>query len=186
MLEYKLTNITKWPGVTKGKHKHGFIVAIGRKSLHVGQHMTVPQMTEGIETLQKRKYLKVEAIENRQVLVRQQIEETEAEHQKDLEDQKSKLLKEQKVKADEEKARQAKALDDAKNVSKTSQPASSLDKAAMKEAAKVESQTKATVSAGEGEDPTGDLEEPQFEGGKEPNFMVRAGQNKGGNKGKNS
>jgi hypothetical protein len=178
-LEYKLTNITKWPNVKKGKHRLGFIININRKSLHVGQHMVVPQINEGIENLQKRKFLKVEPIQNRHVLVREQIAETDKQHDQELEELKKAAIQEEKDAVKLAKSNKEKELEDAKNVSKNSEATSSLDKDALRENVKQNMPENNTrVSGGEGgEDPTSDLEEPTFADG-EPNFMVRAGGNK--------
>ena len=174
--EYKLTNITKWPGVLKGKHKHGFIIAIGRKNLHVGKSLVVPELTEAIEGMQAKKWLKVESITDRHVLVKEQVEKTEAQNQKDLEALKSQQEQVAAKKVQEIKEQKDKEIKEFEKTLKSPEPAHSLDKEALKAAAAGgKAASNAVVSDGEqeGNDPLDDLETPVDPNG-EPNFVVKA------------
>lgn len=179
---YKVTNTTKWAGVSKGKHKKGFIIAINRKNVHVGRHMVFQDLNEGLEALQQKKYIKIEVLKDRHVTIGEKIREQEKANEADRKAAAERAIKAVKDDGTAAKLRKDLELKALKITSVESKPASSLDKDALKRAAKESfAQNTASVSGdGEGSstDPLADVEKANYTDGKEPNFIVKAGKNK--------
>ena len=181
-VQYKVTNVTKWPGAIKGKHKNGFIIAIARRNVHVGRHMVVNEVTEAIESFHKKKWVKIEAIQDRSVSIKAETEKTEKANEEARKQREVELKADEKRKSDAQKANAKKELEALAKQEEESEAASSVDKEAMKEQLKKQSTVKVTGEGNESErqDPTKDLEKPEYMDGEEPNFVVNASKKKGG------
>lgn len=181
--DYKITNTTKWPGVKKGKHRNGFIVAIQARNLHVGRHMFVEKMTEGIEALQERKYIKVESVADRNVTIKEKVENIEKENEAERKAAEAKMIADSKKAKQEAELKLKQETEALNKETEESRPASSFDKDEMKAQVKggMSENTARVPDEGQSEDPLGDLEDVA---GDNPNFVVQAGKKK--NKGNKS
>ena len=180
-VQYKVTNVTKWAGVKKGKHKNGFIIAINRRNIHVNRHMVVDEISEAIESFHRKKWVKIEPIENRHVTIKEATEKTEAENEKSRKAQEAKLKQDEKDAHAKAKQQKEKELAELEAAQKESESASSVDKDELKKqlrgsnTAQVVGQGNEDVST----DPTADLEMAEYVDGEEPNFVVNASKSKG-------
>lgn len=186
-IQYKITNVTKWPGHKKGRHKNGFIIAINRRNVHVNRHIFVDNLTEAIESFHQKGWVKIEAVEDRSVAIREESKKTEAENEKKRKQREKELKDAEKKRQEEEKAKAKKELEEMEKAQQASKAASSIDKDDMKKQLAGDSETKAKVS-GDGHDessnPLSDVEEAAYVDGEEPNFVVNASKKKskrGGN-----
>lgn len=182
-VQYKITNITRWAGAKKGKHRLGFILAVNRRNIHVNRHMVVPEITESIESWHSRKWVKIEAIENRHVSIKEATEKTEAENQKERELMKAQITADKTKEQKHSQARAKKEIDELQKAQVESQSASSSDKDALKAQLKSDGgkpKIKVTGPGNEGDntDPMSGLESSEYIGDKEPNFVVNASKRK--------
>lgn len=175
--DYKVTNTTRWAGVKKGKHRNGFIIALFGRNLHVGRHMFVDKISEGIEALQERKFVKVEAVEDRNVSIKKKVEDIENQNEKERLAANAKIKKDLQAKENKVKKDAKEELAEINAQTEASRPASSLDKQAMKDAVKGDMpvNTAKVPNDGQSEDPLKDIEDAVDEN---PNFVVQAGKKK--------
>lgn len=187
-VQYKVINATKWPGVKKGKHKNGFIIAINRKNIHVNSHMVVDEITETIEAFHAKKWVKIEPVTNRHVTIKEQTEKTEKANEAARKKREQELKAEEADRQKKAKAKKQKELDEMEAAQKDSEAASSVDKDAMKKQLKGESTAKVVGQGNESEsqDPMKDVESPTYVDDQEPNFVVNASKKKGNRRRKNS
>jgi ATPase subunit of ABC transporter with duplicated ATPase domains len=180
-IQYKVTNVTKWPGHKKGRHKNGFIIAINRRNVHVDHHIFVDNLTEAIESFHQKGWVKIEAVEDRSVAIREESKKTEAENEKKRKQREKELQDAEKKRQEEEKAKAKKELEEMEKAQQASKAASSIDKDDMKKQLAGNSEPKAKVS-GDGHDessnPLSDVEEAAYVDGEEPNFVVNASKKK--------
>lgn len=178
--QFKITNTTRWPGQKKGKHRLGFILQINRRHLQPNQHIYVENITEGIENMQKRRFVRVEEVKDRRVEVVKALKEqekiNEAERQEKEKELKAQQAQESKA-LKEAAAREKEALNKAQE---DSDPASGLDKDAMKEAIRNSNNTAHVSEEGNYMQSLQDSEDPS----PQDNFTVQAG-NKGRRRNKN-
>lgn len=175
-MKYRITNITKKPGQTKGKFRKGFFVDVkpnGKvRPMWVGEHVVVDEVTPGILAMQKKEYISVEPVEDLNVQIKEQIAKNEAQSRSTIATATKKIIADKKEELDQAKVEAAEA---SKPVIETTTPSTGLDKEAMKQDAKLKSEKKAPIiTGGESDtDPLGDLDSSVNPDG-EPNFVVKA------------
>lgn len=180
-MQFRITNITKKPGHTKGKFKKGFFVDVrpaGKpRPMWVGESVIVGEITPGLLAMQSKEYISIESVKDLDVQIKKQIEKNEAKSKatidaatKTIIDDKEADLKEALSAAEEAK----------KPVKETAIPSTGLNKDAMKEDAKLKTAPKAVISGGEeeGNDPIGDVDDSINPDG-QPNFVVKPAKRKG-------
>lgn len=181
--KFRVTNITKKPGVKKGPNRMGFFVDVKPKGvvrpMWVGEHVDVDEVTPGMMAMQEKGYISIEEIKDLNVQIKKQIEKVSKKQKDEL------VVATDKIIADKKKD-----LDDAKQIAEnakkpleeTTTPTTGLDKQAMKDEVK-SSRSKNTAKVdGEDSDPLSGTEESVNPDG-EPNFVVKASTGKKGRKG---
>lgn len=172
--QFKITNTTRWPGTKKGKHRLGFILQINRRHLQPNQHIYVGNITEGIENMQKRRFVRVEEVKDRRVEVSKALQEQERINQEEIKKREAELKAQQAQESKALKIAKDKEKEDLNRAQENSDPASGLDKDAMKDAIR-NSNNKAHVSQeGDYMNSLQDAVDPD----PQDNFTVQAGQGK--------
>lgn len=174
-MKYRITNISKKPGHTKGKFKRGFFVDVkpgGKvRPMWVGEHVDVDEVTPGILAMQKKEYISVEPIQDLDVQIKKQIQKNEEKSRQTIEDATKKLIR---TKEDALKTAQELAEEARKPVKGVATPSSGLDKDAMKADAKLKKENTVQVTGEQMDtDPLGELENSVNPDG-EPNFVVKS------------
>jgi hypothetical protein len=176
MSHYKLINVTKQAGITKGRHKNGFFVSItSENTMGPGQHTIVENITPSILGMSRKGYIKIEEVKDIKVEIKKELDKLNAENDRKKRLLEEKLKKATKAKVSKSKKEAKENLAEVEKHNKESEIVGSKDKEEIKADIKAaRNDSEAIISSGElGEDPMSDIEKANYTDG-EPNFVVKA------------
>lgn len=154
-LRYKIFNVTKKPGVTKGKHLRGFLISVDKTLIHPNQFAIVTEISEGLLAFQKKGWIKIDPIEDHIVTLKEETKKQEEINQKIKDESLLKLKEEAKQKSKLEEIQIDKQIQKIEKETSEAEPSSSIDKDKIKQQLKEEmSNSKTTIGEVAEEDDT--------------------------------